>query len=116
MRVGWRECGSTSVKRYSLVVAPRTANVTSELTEALSSAGVATLWLDDDKVEIAGTIFTVMPVKIVRESDATLLAIVHERKKWSPIIIVADRISNSARTGLSTAGLAWLDRRGHLWI
>ena len=31
-------------------------------------------------------------------------------------IIVADRISTAAREELSRAGLAWFDRRGHLWV
>lgn len=107
---------SASPKRYSLVVVPRTANTAPELTDALRSAGVAARRLDDDRVEIAGTTFTVMPAKVVRENDAALLAIIRERKKWSPTIIVADRISKSARAELSAAGLAWLDRRGHLWV
>ena len=31
-------------------------------------------------------------------------------------IIVADRISTAAREELSRVGLAWFDRRGHLWV
>ena len=38
------------------------------------------------------------------------------RSARPPTIIVADRISEAARAQLSRAGLAWLDRRGHLWI
>ena len=30
--------------------------------------------------------------------------------------LVADRISTAAREELSRAGLAWFDRRGHLWV
>ncbi|MGO8871299.1 MAG: hypothetical protein ACLQPH_07825 [Acidimicrobiales bacterium] len=75
------------------------------------------LWPEQgNAVEIAGTTFDVKQVKVVRENDAVLLAHLHEMSDGSPTIIVADRISEAARTELSRAGLAWLDRRGHLWI
>ena len=65
---------------------------------------------------MAGTRFAVMPVKVVREADAALMARLHEENVGPPTIVVADRISEAARAELSRAGLAWLDRRGHLWI
>jgi hypothetical protein len=72
--------------------------------------------LEDDGVEIAGTRFEVVSVKIVREADAALLAHLHEKQDGPPTIVVSDRISEAARAELSRVGLAWLDRRGHLWI
>jgi len=86
------------------------------LAGALEEAGVEARWLGDDSVEIGGTAFSVERVKVVRESDGALFAHVHDASARPPTIIVADRISEAARAHLSRAGLAWLDRRGHLWI
>ena len=101
---------------YSLLVVPRTANDSDDLAGALEEAGVEARWLGDDSVEIGGTAFSVDRVKVVRESDGALFAHVHDASARPPTIIVADRISEAARAHLSLAGLAWLDRRGHLWI
>ena len=101
---------------YSLLVVPRIANDSDGLTEALEEAEVEARWLGDDSVEIGGTPFAVERLKVVRESDGALLAHVHDTSARPPTIIVADRISEAARAQLSRAGLAWLDRRGHLWI
>jgi len=105
-----------STKWYSLVVVPRTTNTSPGLAGALKQAGVVARWRKDDTVEIAGTPFTVKQLKVVRETDAVLLAHFHETNTGPPTIIVADRISEAARAELSRVGLAWLDRRGHLWI
>jgi hypothetical protein len=96
-------------------VVPRTAN-THELVEALEQAGVSPGPLADDRIEIAGVPFAINELKAVRESDARLLAHLHEEKSGTATIIVADRISTGAREELSRAGLAWFDRRGHLWV
>lgn len=101
---------------YSLVVVPRTANPPPALVGALEQAGVAARWLKDDTVEIAGTPFVVVQVKVVRKSDAVLLVHFHDKDAGLPTIVVADRISEAARAELSRAGMAWLDRRGQLWI
>lgn len=69
-----------------------------------------------DRVEIAGVPFAVNELKVVRESDARLIAHLHEADGAAATIIVADRISTAAREELSRAGLAWFDRRGHLWV
>jgi hypothetical protein len=95
---------------------PQTANDSDDLAWALEEAGVEARWLGDDSVEIGGTAFSVERVKVVRESDGALFAHVHDASARPPTIIVADRISEAARAHLSRAGLAWLDRRGHLWI
>ncbi len=86
------------------------------MTEALEEAGVEARWLGGDSVEIGGTPFAVDRLKVVREGDGALLAHVHDASARPPTIIVADRISKAARAHLSRSGLAWLDRRGHLWI
>ena len=52
----------------------------------------------------------------MRENDAVLLAHVYESNPGRPTIVVSDRISKAARAELSRVGLAWLDRRGHIWI
>jgi len=106
----------TSRRCFSLLEVPRTANDSDDLVGALEEAGVEARWLGDHFVEIGGTAFVVDRVKVVRESDGALLAHVHDASARPPTIIVADRISEAARAQLSRAGLAWLDRRGHLWI
>jgi len=95
-------------------VVPRTAN--DGLTEALEQAGISPVQMAGDRVEIAGVPFAVNERKVVRESDARLLAHMHAGDGGAATIIVADRISTAAREELSQAGLAWFDRRGHLWV
>jgi hypothetical protein len=86
------------------------------LLEALEEAGISQACFVGQGVEIAGTPFAVTELKVVRESDARLLAHLHEEDGGSATIIVANRISTAAREELSQAGLAWFDRRGHLWV
>ncbi len=94
---------------------PRTAN-SPGLTEALEQAGVSPVRVAVDRIEIGGVPFAINERKVVRESDARLLAHMHEGDGGAATIIVADRISTAAREELSRAGLAWFDRRGHLWV
>jgi hypothetical protein len=96
-------------------VVPRTAN-NPGLAEALEHAGVSPVRVAVDRIEIGGVPFAINERKVVRESDARLLAHMHEEDGGAATIIVADRISTSARDELSRAGLAWFDRRGHLWV
>ena len=112
----FRLAGETSWRCYSLLVVPRTANDLLGLAGVLEEVGVEARWLGDDSVEIGGTPFAVERVKVVRERDGALLAHVHDASARPPTIIVADRISEAARAQLSRVDLAWLDRRGHLWI
>lgn len=84
--------------------------------EALEQSGISPVRWEGDHVEIAGVRFAVNELKAVRESDARLLAHLHERDGAVATIIVADRISAEAREELSRAGLAWFDRRGHVWV
>ena len=58
-------------------MAPRTAN-TSGLLEALEQAGISPVCFVGQDVVIAGTPFAVTELKAVRESDARLLAHLHE--------------------------------------
>jgi hypothetical protein len=96
-------------------VVPRTANARG-LTEALEQAGVSSVRVAGNRIEIAGVPFAVNGLKVVREGDARLLAHLHEEDGEAATIIVADRISTAAREELSRSGLAWFDRRGHLWV
>jgi hypothetical protein len=98
-----------------VVVDPRTTNIPG-IVEALELAGVTARWSGETSLEIAGTTLAVMPVKVVREKDAQLLAHLHDTHGRPPTIIVSDRISGAARAELSRVGLAWFDRRGHLWM
>jgi hypothetical protein len=97
-------------------VDPRTTNDRAGIVEALAEAGVEARSSGDDTIEVGGTTLTVVPLKAVREKDAQLLAHVHDTGGRPPTVIVSDRISSSARAELSGVELAWLDRRGHLWI
>jgi len=107
---------------YSVFVVPRTANKANSensvpgLAEALALAEVSPRWLGEDEVEIAGTPFAIRQMGVVRENDAILLAHLYESDPGRPTIVVSDRISKAARAELSRVGLAWLDRRGHIWI
>ncbi len=94
---------------------PRTANI-QDLTKALEEAGVSGVRVAGDGIEIVGVPFAVNELKAVRESDARLLASQQEKGGDVATIIVADRISRAAREELSRVGLAWFDRRGHIWV
>lgn len=65
---------------------------------------------------IAGRSYEIIELKAVRERDATLIVHLQTESHTGPTIVVAERISGSAREQLSRAGVAWLDRRGHLWV
>jgi hypothetical protein len=65
---------------------------------------------------VSDIVFGVMEVKAVRETDAALMVHLQRESGSTPTFVVADRISAEARKTLSEAGIAWLDRRGHLWI
>jgi hypothetical protein len=91
-------------------------NTCPALAVALAHAGVPSRELPGNGVEIAGTEYRVLERKAVRESDATLIAHYQQERGQEPTIVVAERISASARDELSRAGVAWLDRRGQLWI
>ena len=99
-----------------MVVVPRTTNSVTGLDVALSHAGVVARPLEGGQVEVAGTSFAVDQRKVVRESDAMLMAHLLEIAGYRPTFVIADRISEAARVELSRAGMAWWDRRGHLWI
>jgi len=58
-------------------VVPRTAN-TPGLTEALEHAGISPVRVAVDRIEIGGMPFAINERKVVRESDARLLAHMHE--------------------------------------
>jgi len=88
----------------------------SPLAEALTEAGVPHGLLTDQGLEIAGRSYQLVVLKAVRDSDAVLLVRAQQQRRSQPVLVIADRISGTAREELSTAGIAWLDRRGHLWI
>ena len=134
--------------RYSLFVAPRTENDTDvylaagfALKEAFEQAGLECGLPEIGVIQVAGLALRVLPIGVVRERDAVLIAHLQDPPNptakglvvgigqnnaeilWrarghsdEPMVVVADRISALAREELSRAGVAWLDRRGHLWI
>lgn len=102
-----------------MFVAPRMEDVSEfdldavvALKEALKEAGVECGWPEVGVVQIAGQAFRVLPIGVIRERDAVLIAHIQTR----PTVVVADRISAVAREELSRSGVSWLDRRGHLWL
>ena len=102
---------------YPLFVAPRIENGGSAaLLDALAQAGVPHRPISEHGIEIGGRLYEVMPARVVRESDSALITHDLEDRRASPVVVVAERISAAARENLSRAGIAWLDRRGRLWI
>lgn len=69
-----------------------------------------------DDLVVDGVTFRVIERKVVREDDARLLAQTDGTQGGAMALVVADRISRSARAELSRVGLAWFDRRGHIWV
>lgn len=65
---------------------------------------------------MVGRTYRVTEFKAVRESDATLIAHYQSESAKEPTVVVAERISASAREQLNRVNIPWLDRRGHLWV
>lgn len=123
---------------------PRTENgldVAFALKAALEEAGVECGLPGGGVVQIAREEFHLMPIQVVRDRDAMLIAHLQTRpptrlngnvvgsgkndaeilwrsleREGRPTVVVANRISELAREELSRAEVAWLDRRGHLWV
>lgn len=134
--------------RYSLFVVPRTEkepelslDAAFALKGAVEEAGLEFGLPELGVVQVAGHAFRVLPIAVVRERDAVLIAHLQGSPSpggkglvvgsgqndaeilWraqghsdEPMVVVANRISASAREELSRSGVAWLDRRGHLWF
>ena len=98
----------------SLLVDPRAES--DDLERALAAAGVDFERSRVGGVRIGGADLVVKEMSVVRQGDAALIAEGQQRSGVPPMLVVADRISAVARQRLSDAGVAWLDRRGHLWI
>ena len=88
------------------------------LKEVLDQAGLECGLPELGVVQVGGQLFRILPTSVVRERDAVLIAHLQDRANPSNngLVVVADRISAQAREELSRAGVAWLDRRGHLWL
>ncbi len=111
------------------------------LKAALEEAGVDFGAPQLGVVQIAGQEFHLLPIHVVRDRDAVLIAHLQNgppvsdkgyvvgsgqndaENLWrsrghpeGPTVVVADRISALAREELRRAEVAWLDRRGHLWV
>jgi hypothetical protein len=68
------------------------------------------------EVRIGGVDLVVKEMSVVRQGDAAVIAEGQQGSDVAPMMVVADRITAVAGQRLSDAGVAWLDRRGHLWI
>jgi hypothetical protein len=99
---------------YSLFVDPRAES--DNLERSLAAAGVDFERSGVGVVRIGGADLAVKEMSVVRQGDAALIAEGQQRSGVAPVLVVADRISAAARQRLSDADVAWLDRRGHLWI
>ena len=108
-----REASGRTGSRYSLFVDPRAES--DDLERALAAAGVDFERSQVGGVRVGGSDLVVKEMSVVRQGDAAVIAESHLRS-GVPMLVVADRISAVARQWLSDAGVAWLDRRGHLWI
>ncbi|MDA8185472.1 MAG: hypothetical protein M0035_13810 [Actinomycetota bacterium] len=91
-----------------------------EVVEALGELAVPAYLRSDLLVEACGRSFVVEVKNRVSAGDALAVAAqLHEyarRFGAGGAVVVADRISSEARRELTDAGIAWLDRRGHLSI
>jgi hypothetical protein len=96
-------------------VDPRTASG-GDLERALAAAGVDIERSRDGGVRVGGTNLVVQEMSVVRQTDAAAITEGQRASDAQPLVVVADRISEVARQRLSDAGVAWLDRRGHLWV
>ncbi len=99
---------------YSLFVDPRAE--CDYLERSLAAAGVDFERPRVGGVRVGGADLVVKEMSVVRQGDAALIAEGQRRSGVAAMFVVADRISAVARQRLSDAGVAWLDRRGHLWI
>jgi len=99
---------------YSLFADPRIES--DDLERAFAAAGVDFERPGAGEVRVGDADLVVKEMSVVRQGDAALIAEGQQRSDAAPMLVVADRISDVARQRLSDAGVAWLDRRGHLWI
>jgi hypothetical protein len=87
-----------------------------ELAAALQAVGLGCR-IDGDALVVDGN--RVVPFVVLRAhpTSADLSQLVHEHRRRSPAVVVADRNSEPGRAVLRDAGWGWLDRRGHvrLW-
>ncbi len=105
-------CTAVGGSCYSgFVPARSTNNPAEELVRSLGALAVPAEALSPTVVEADGRQIRVESRRSVSQTEAEGLA-----RKLAGGIIVADRISAEARRSLAGAGVAWLDRRGHLQL
>jgi hypothetical protein len=86
-----------------------------ELAEAVRALDVDAR-VDGDRLVVDGTRIGPHLVHRAHPTPADLGALVAERPRRLPAVLVADRVSEAGRNVLREAGWGWLDRRGHLRI
>jgi hypothetical protein len=104
-----------------VVVAPRRAKGThgsDEVLRVLSDLDIPARLRPDLLLEVGGQVLAVESKNRVTESDvSSVVDQMRENAKAAEAdasLVVADRISKSARDALSLNGVGWLDLRGHL--
>lgn len=92
-----------------------TAEYSRELGEAIEALGLD-VWVHGDHVVADGTAITLPVTERAHPHPGVVAGLVADHEY--PGLMVADRLSESARQVLRDAGWSWLDRRGHmrLWL
>lgn len=84
-----------------------------ELVEAIDSLGLDAR-LDNDALMLDGTRQVPLLITRAHPTPADLRSMVDQGAGRSPVVLVADRLSDAGRDVLRSGGWGWLDRRGHL--
>ncbi len=86
-----------------------------ELVESLESLGLDAR-TDDDALVVDGARHVPLLIQRAHPTPADLRSLVDSGAGRTPIVLVADRLSDAGRDVLRSAGWGWLDRRGHMRI
>lgn len=94
---------------------PEHSELLDEIVESLESLGLGAR-ADDGALVIDGTRHVPLLVARAHPTPADLRSIVDDGAGRTPVVLVADRLSDAGRDVLRGAGWGWLDRRGHMRI
>ena len=95
---------------------PEQADLLGDLADAVASVGIDAR-VDGEVLIVDGTRIVPLLVGRAHPTPADLSQLVADAPGRTPVVVIADRISDAGRDVLRRAGWGWLDRRGHvrLW-
>lgn len=94
---------------------PEHREILDELIESLESLGLDAR-SDDDALVVDGARHVPLLIQRAHPTPADLRSLVDNGAGRTPIVLIADRLSDAGRDVLRSAGWGWLDRRGHMRI